>query len=571
MRKRVPSLFSSIVRGYLWVILLLAVITPLVLLTTITSAFRERANQDLIRSARALVPSVESYLADSDFAGLDSLVKVTAPGMNTRITVIARDGRIYADSERDPEEMENHRARTEVIAAFNGIAGSSSRRSATMGREMLYSAVPVHAGDSITAVVRTSIFFDSHTSTVLPVIHEMIFIAAAALVLALLSAWLISGRISVPMSHLADVAERVSRGELDARAAPGNTREQNSLAVSINRTLEKNEKLISDLSRSNSRNSAILHSLSEGVAVVSSHSQIVLINGSFRDLFKMTEDGNDLPLEVKNIVLSNGEPPASGRLEYQGKMIAWTSAPVESSSDSVYSFSDITKEFRLSEMKRNFAVNVSHELRTPLTAIKGYSETLQDEVQGDASGYLQVILRNTDRLIALVEDIQILSEVESDSGFLSMETVSVQSIMQTVLPLFESRMQKKNLSLSFLQDKPDLKVNADRFRVEQILVNLIDNACKYTESGGIEVRVSSRGSFVVFAVSDTGRGIPEEHQERIFERFYVVDRSRSRKVGGTGLGLAISKHIVEAHGGIISVTSSPGQGSIFLFTLPRSS
>ncbi len=241
---------------------------------------------------------------------------------------------------------------------------------------------------------------------------------------------------------------------------------------------------------------------------------------------------------------------------------------MEDSRDRVFSFRDVTKEFNLSEIKRNFAINVSHELRTPLTAIKGYAETLREDVSGENSRYIDVIMRNTERLIALVKDIQILSEVESGENSLSLEPVPVEDIMGTVLPLFESRAGERGLSLSFVNEKPGLEVMADRYRVEQILVNLIDNALKYTDQGSVEVRVSSRGDSAVFAVSDTGRGIPAELQERVFERFFVVDRSRSRKLGGTGLGLAICKHIVEAHGGTISVTSTPGGGSIFLFTIP---
>ncbi len=170
-----------------------------------------------------------------------------------------------------------------------------------------------------------------------------------------------------------------------------------------------------------------------------------------------------------------------------------------------------------------------------------------------------MILRNTDRLIALVKDIQILSEVEREGSFLKLEVTRVDDLMKTVLPLFQASASSAGLTLSCDLDKPDLKVRADGYRVEQILVNLIDNAIKYNRRGGIEVRVSSRGALAVFAVSDTGRGIPEDKQQRIFERFFVVDRSRSRKMGGTGLGLAIAKHIVEAHGGSISVTSTPGQ------------
>lgn len=563
-----PSLFRSILRGYLWIILLLAVIAPLIVFSSLRSAFRERATEDLIRSARALVPTVDRYLANDDTRGMDSVLSGTASDLGARITVIGRDGTVYSDSEKDSREMENHRTRVEVISAFNGIPGSSSRNSATLGREMIYAAVPVFHGDSIPAVVRTSLFFESHSAMVSPVLARMAFIIAAAFIIAVVSAWLISRRISRPIADLAAVADRVTGGDLGARAAPGYTLEQNALAKTLNQTLSKTEELIGDLSASDNRSRAILHSMSEGVVVVSRDDRILLANRAFGNIFGLSDHESPVPGEIREIFGRLQRGKSSGKLDYQGKVIAWTAASVEDSQDSVFSFRDITQEFNLSEIKRNFAVNVSHELRTPLTAIKGYAETLKEDSEGDAAVYLDVILRNTDRLIALVKDIQILSEVERGGNFLKLENTKVEDLMKTVLPLFQASASSAGLTLSCSLDKPDLKVRADRYRVEQILVNLIDNAIKYTEEGGVEVRVSSRGARAVFAVSDTGRGIPEDKQQRIFERFFVVDRSRSRKMGGTGLGLAIAKHIVEAHGGSISVTSTPGQGSIFLFTLP---
>jgi two-component system phosphate regulon sensor histidine kinase PhoR len=345
----------------------------------------------------------------------------------------------------------------------------------------------------------------------------------------------------------------------------GHTREHNSLAVSLNSTLAENEELISDLSRSDSRNSAILFSMTEGVAVVSKSGSVLLINDSFRTLFDIRSSEKEIPGEVAALFSRND---VAGQIRFEDRRIAYSMAPVEGSGDSVFSFRDITREVQLSEMKRNFAINVSHELRTPLTAIKGYAETLQEDIEGEGSRYLDVILRNTDRLISIVTDIQTLSEVESTNEFIKLESVPVDEIVNTVMPLFSSMAEEKGLILSFIQEKPRISINADRYRIEQVFVNLIDNAVKYTDSGTVEVRASTRGELAVFTVSDTGRGIPGEALGRIFERFFVVDRSRSRSLGGTGLGLSIVKHIIEVHGGTISVSSTPGRGSIFLFTLP---
>ncbi len=567
MKRSVPSLFSSILRGYAWIIVVLTAGTSAVIFSTFRSTFRERAMEDLTRSAYALVPMAQNHIADSTTSTLDSLVNEVAPDMETRITVIGRDGSVFADSEKDPGEMENHRTRVEVIAAFSGVPGRSVRFSETLGREMLYTAVPVTDGDSIIAVVRTSLFFDSYSAAMSPIVKEMFFIMLIALATALLSGWIISRRIANPMSNLADVADRVRRGDLGARAAPGYTREHNSLASSLNETLAKNEGLISDLSRTNSRSRAILQSMIEGVAVVSKEASVLLMNDSFRNLFNIRNSEREMPAEVTDLFKQSDASP-EGMIRFEEKTIAYSRAEVEDSGDFVFSFRDVTREVQLSEMKKNFVTNVSHELRTPLTAIKGYAETLKEDVKGEAGHYLEVILRNTDRLIALVADIQTLSEVESDADFLRIESIQVSEILDTVMPLFASRAEEKKISISLVQAKSHIKINADRYRIEQVFVNLIDNALKYTDSGSIEVRASTRGDQAVFAISDTGRGIPPEAIPRIFERFYVVDHSRSRKMGGTGLGLAITRHIIEAHCGTISVSSIPDQGSIFLFTLP---
>lgn len=569
IRAKAPSLLSSILRGYIWVIILTTVGTSAVIFTIFRSAFRERAMEDLTRSAHALVPMIQNNIDPSSASRVDSLINAVAPNMGTRITVIGRDGSVIADSEKNPGEMENHRTRVEVIAAFNGISGHSVRFSETLGREMLYAAVPVAVEDSIVAVVRTSLFFDSYSAAMSPIVKEMFFIMLIALAIAFFGGLIISRRIANPMSNLADVADRVRRGDLGARAAPGHTREHNSLASSLNETLARNEELIRDLSTSNSRNRAILQSMVEGIAVVSEDGRVLLMNDSFKTLFNIRSSKRELPTEITTLFQQADASP-EGITRYESKIIAYSHAPVEGSGDFVFSFRDVTKEAQLSEMKRNFVSNVSHELRTPLTAIKGYGETLKDEVKGESHRYLEVILRNTDRLIALVSDIQTLSEIESGADFLRIESIPVTEIFNTVMPLFTARSEEKNIPIVLVQAKADIEIKADRFRIEQVFVNLIDNALKYTDSGSIEVRASTRGELAVFAISDTGRGISQEVIPRIFERFFVVDRSRSRKMGGTGLGLAITKHIIEAHGGTISVSSTPSQGSIFLFTLPIS-
>jgi two-component system phosphate regulon sensor histidine kinase PhoR len=232
-------------------------------------------------------------------------------------------------------------------------------------------------------------------------------------------------------------------------------------------------------------------------------------------------------------------------------------------------FHDITEIKKLEKIKTDFVLNVSHELRTPLTSIKGFIETIETAMlDDDTKHYIVIIKRNTDRLINIINDLLSLSEMEEKGLKLQMETVNLKDITEQALVVFEQQIQSKGVFVQLSID-PDLPpVQGDPFKLEQVFINLIDNALKYTEKGGITIEMKSQGGKIVITLQDTGAGIPPEHLSRIFERFYVVDKSRSKKLGGTGLGLSIVKHIILLHNGTINAESSPGHGTTFTITLP---
>jgi two-component system phosphate regulon sensor histidine kinase PhoR len=232
-------------------------------------------------------------------------------------------------------------------------------------------------------------------------------------------------------------------------------------------------------------------------------------------------------------------------------------------------FLDITDVKNVERIKRDFVVNVSHELRTPLTAIKGFVETLEEE-SGDENHrhYLHIISRHTERLINIVKDLMLLSSLEHEQQ-LELEEVNIKGIAEQAKKIHADRLKVKNLYLNITTDPEKLNARVDPFKLEQVFINLIDNAIKYTEAGGITVEIHQTEKGLVITVSDTGIGIAAVHQPKLFERFYVVDKSRSRSVGGTGLGLSIVKHIVLLHGGTISLSSKPGSGTTFTITIPK--
>jgi two-component system phosphate regulon sensor histidine kinase PhoR len=271
--------------------------------------------------------------------------------------------------------------------------------------------------------------------------------------------------------------------------------------------------------------------------------------------------------ELINQVMEKKES-SSAEVELNEKIFLSSAAYLGSQELAVVTLHDLTEAKRLERVKKEFVVNVTHELRTPLTAIKGFVETLEEEKDKKKQNYLRIIKRNTDRLIRIVEDLLSLTELEEKEFPLEREEVNLKELAENVFKIFEQEAKEKDLYLKLLADEKLPLVRADSFRLEQMFVNLLDNGLKYTEKGGVTVGLKSKENEVIIEVEDTGIGIAAEHLPRIFERFYTVDKARSRKLGGTGLGLSIVKHIVFLHGGKIQVKSDLGLGTKFTVTLP---
>ena len=250
----------------------------------------------------------------------------------------------------------------------------------------------------------------------------------------------------------------------------------------------------------------------------------------------------------------------------ENRSMLCSSSYLKETDEIVFILHDTTELQQLETIKKDLILNVSHELRTPLTSIKGFLETLEDELENDHAYYIQVIKRNTDRLIHIVNDLLILAKLEH-SQKLEYEEIDLAELFDNMSLLFENKIKEKNISLLKEIDSNLPKLQADRFKLEQVLINLIDNAIKYTDIGTVKLKAYFDKKFYL-EVSDSGRGIPQKHLDRLFERFYVVDKSRSRKLGGSGLGLSIVKHIVQLHNGEIKVTSEIGKGTVFTVILP---
>lgn len=569
------TIFGRSFFGFLAVILILAVLAPLLIYNTMRSRLNGLAVTNLTRTAESLQFTLSPIL-DEEPAKLDSILDGLGKRLDIRITLISGDGSVLADSEEDPETMENHRTRPEVICAFNGVTGISSRESATLGREMIYVAVPLQVEDSIPAVIRTSLFFSEQKAMLEDVFVDIAIVMGVVLLAGLLLAWFISGSLSRPIRNIAGATRRVGQGDYSVRIPPCSIKELSGLSSDINSMISGTHDLIRELSNKNESLNAVIRSISGGLVVLESEGTVVTANRNFREMAGAggREEGTSYTgfmtdpefSEFIGRVLREGV--RSGVVNSTGRTYSARAAEVAGTGRLVVTFRDVTELVETARMKREFAANASHELRTPLTAIKGYTETLLEDMSGDGAKYMRVILRNTDRLIRIVDDMRTLSELEHPMTSLDMSDVNIVDVVRDTIDLFRRSAEEKGLELS-LRSEPGIQlIRADRFRIEQVMVNLLENAVRYTRAGSVTVMTGSRGGYVTVVVSDTGEGIEEQHLSRLFERFYVVDRARSRSRGGTGLGLAIVKHIVTLHGGWVRVSSSPGSGTMFTFGLP---
>ena len=577
MRALRKSLFLDIFGGYLLVVL---IVTSALTLFSL-SVVREHSIGTLRNELKNLaitfsVPAAP--LLDGRSTALDSLTRAIGRETGTRITVIDTLGMVLADSERDAETMESHSSRPEVIRAFSGGTGSSVRHSRTLEQEMLYVAVPIRADGRVSAVMRMSVPLSEVNALLAGVGRRILIVAAGLILLSLLAAYYLARRVSGPIAELVQASRRVGEGDLDARVSQRGRDELSELAGSFNEMVTKLKQSASTQASQREALSQVIGAIREGLVVLDHTGIIKLHNESFAAMVNQQnllgryhwEVTRDFRLGELLHNVDEGIPAQTAEVEAGNKHFICRTGFITSTRDVVITFSDVTEIKRLAKTKKDLVVNVSHELRTPLTSIKGYAETMSGTESEENRRYLEVILRHTERLIGIVQDMLTLAELEEKGVELHPEPIDLKALVKNVLKLFEPRFEGKGLDLRFEAREPLRTIRADPFKLEQVLVNLIDNALKYTDKGEIRVSLRQRGDEVLVEVADTGIGIARENLDKVFERFFVTDKARSRQQGGTGLGLAIAKHIVLLHGGRIETASEPGIGTKFTVILPAS-
>lgn len=546
-------------------------------------SYLDNLTQQLANQAILVADSSSHYFANGQTESVDALAKRLGEQIDPRITIIDTNGEVLGDSEQDPAVMENHSDRPEVIKAMSGETGSSVRYSETLDYDMLYVAVSILEDSEILGISRVSLPLTDINESVSHINSTIMWGALIAVVIAILLTFQIARITTKPIKMLTQMSKRIAEGELDQDIQINSRDEVGELATSFNQMTTKLREMIALITTERDRVAAILANMSDGIFVVDSDSRVTSINMAARRMLQLSEDEKIertfveivRDYELNDIVqrcLRTGEQH-TGVVEtsppkYILRVIA---TPLEDEPGCLVLLQDFTELRRLETIRQDFVANISHELRTPITSLKALADTLQEGAINDPSvayDFLKKINVEIDRLSQMVQELGDLSRIESGETRLNKEPVEIAELIKKVEESLKAQADRAGLNLNVSVSASLPEAFADRDRVQQVLVNLIHNAIKFTPPGGmIDVSAIADGDSIQVSVADTGIGIPDDDLPRIFERFYKIDRARTSGAG-TGLGLAIAKHIIEAHGGSIWAESIEGKGATFYFTLP---
>lgn len=582
MPNRKATTRRSGVRGKLFIaslglMLLVGAIVGLYLEGLLKNFLRERVQADLLGHAQTVAEALALNDALSD-VNRQALVERLSAANGYRVSLIERSGKVVADSAasvRPVDEMPNQSERPEVIAALRDGRGIAKRTSATLNDPHLYAAVASQEG----AVVRTATSLSSVDSVIQQLQFALLGVAlvglAVAAIMSLLSAHLLSRELRKLVGH----AKALARGERSTLPWYS-TEELGRLAGSFTKLAGQLEHTMDTLANERYRFSIVLESMSEAVLTVDSTLTITLVNPACLSILGLKGDpvGQRLtePLDLPDLVTlakQGRQGSASGEVQVGKRTVLARATPLATSGGAVVVMHDVTEMRRLEIIRKDFVANVSHELRTPVSIVRANAETLLEGALEDperARYFMEALYRNADRLSRIIADLLDLSQIEAGQFQLTVRGQSVREAFDRTIESLLARADSRRISLETLLED-DLQVLADRKALDQILSNLVENGIKYTPEGG-RVRLHARrlGDNIRIEVEDNGQGIPSEHWNRIFERFYRVDTGRSRDMGGTGLGLAIVKHLVESMTGTIGVEAGEPAGARFWLVLPRS-
>ena len=577
-------LLYRILAGYVALILFTAIVMGLMYARQIKTELIDGIKNDLIAQAR-----ISALLGTGDIERkLSNLADIS----RSRVTLIDASGRVKADSEKDLAEMDSHLNRSEIQEARIKGQGEAIRYSRTLGVDMLYIAFPVTEGSEVTGYIR----FARPLFEVRKSIDQQYTYIYKCLLIAIIPsfviAFLLVRRFISPIEKVISYTHKVSGGESLGTLLVEANDDVGQLEKDINRMVLEHQERVRVADQDKAQLEAAFASMTEGVLVINNQDRIEFLNRSLKDVLGnegITDILDKTPLEAfRNVELQDAldlfrdsGTPVLRKINLGQEepiildvTISAVQGLPEGKQKTMMVFHDVTRLKKLEKIREDFVANVTHEIKTPLTAIIGFIETLEDGAINEeetAKRFLHIISENAHRLERLVDDLLVLSSIELGEMKLRIENVSIADAIDNVLPMFETKAADKSLAIDKkISDKLPF-IGADRDKLAQILVNILDNAIKFTPSGGkisIAALQDEKG-FVVVRVMDTGIGIPKMEILRLGERFYRVDKTRSRELGGTGLGLSIVKHLMRAHNGSVDIESQVGKGTTVSLSFPQ--
>jgi len=584
------SISKRLIGTYLIIIILILVATGAILSVSIRQYYLENVQDNLVNDAALVVEILEiSDDGETDFNNsLQDISDFVNADIDARVTVIDKQGTVLADSMVDPKTMGPHDGRPEIYTAMQGNTGIQIRFSESVGEQLIYVAVPFETS-SIQGVVRLA----RSLHDINQVYFQVLIIMLLAILLIGIIAFIVSTRLAAnfsrPLIELTGAVEEIAQGNLDKKISYWADDEMGVLASAVNHMAREMDKNITEISAVKNRLEVLLNNTVNGIVMVDLDTRITYANPKAIKLLAMEKDfyGRKHVEVINNYDLLEAIDEVS-RTSHSVRKEIQLFTPVESQIEAyvlplckdiprgyggvLVVLNDITELKRLERVRRDFAANVSHELKTPVASIRGFAETLMNE-NGEnpktVREFSQIIYDEAIRLSKLISRLLELSRMESGKSGLNIGSVDMVKLMEDTAALVErdsGNMGKINIK------KPagQVVIECDRELIMQALFNLLDNAIAYSPEGeSVSIALEEDDKQVKVMVSDRGEGIPANETDRVFERFYRVDKARSRKTGGTGLGLSIVKHLVEKHNGQVGVESSPGQGSTFYFTIPR--
>ena len=541
--------------------------------------------------AAAMAKMVIQDIADDEMPDYDSKAKtlgreaVLDGHAPYRITIIDGEGVVLGDSQADIAQMDNHGQRPEVLDAKSFGMGSSRRDSATLNMNMLY--VAVYDSD-IDITVRVALPLVELRRITYNLLVGLLISISAGVVISIIVSLIFADRVSKPINELAEASYEFAGGNLNKRVHLNTATELDQLSNAFNIMAGNLKRSLTEIKQKNAEFNSVLSSMKDGLIALGADKRLLYMNPVARELFCFGGDCREETVYVDSIVYQEGILSAVDEC-LASQMTQALDLKLGINSSSQYRVSvhpmlyeaqpsgviivitDITRTLELEQMRTDFVANVSHELRTPLTSIKGYAETLKEEDLSEnktAKRFLEIIEIEAERLNVLINDLMELSKIENKNEDVNISSYSLKDILDETAEVLSISAEKKGVKIDKNIDD-SIVIYANRDRIKQLLLNLMDNGIKYNKDGGmLTVTASSQREMLTLKIKDTGEGIAQADIPRLFERFYRVDKSRSKELGGTGLGLSIVKHIAELYGGSVTVLSKKGKGSEFIVKLP---